>query len=150
MRNYIILLIYCSLLGCKDSIVKTHVAQSSYNIDESKDNAVFVCSYRPSKKILKFDDLNVEIEDVWVEYLWSYANINKDISKQDEKNIYVKFKGSHIDIYNFELLYGSDFSKKSGYTGNKLTFKLDEEPEEVNVKIIHKKDTINISLNKNN
>jgi hypothetical protein len=149
MKNYIIVLICCSLLGCKDSIVKTHVAQSSYNADASKDNEVFVCSYIPTKSILKFDDdTAVEIEDVWVEYLWQYTNINKDISKEDEKNLYLKFKNSDIDIYDFELFYGSGFKKKSGYTGNKLTFKLDKVPDEIQVKLVHKKDTIYISLNK--
>ena len=151
MKRYVVffLIIIC-LTGCKESIVKTDVVQSSYNSEFSKDNGVFICTYSPSVKTLEFNDISVDIEDIWVEYLWSYSNINKDISKVDQKNLYLKFKDKSIDVYDFNLIYGTDFLKKGGYTGNKLTFALKNEiPENLELKIVYEKDTILLNLKKN-
>lgn len=144
----IVLVSYLSF-GCNESVVKTNVPQSSYNIAHSKENKVFITSYKPMPSLLKFNDATHEIDEVWVEYLWSYKDLDKNVLKESEKNIYLKFKDDNLDIYDFDLLNGLDFSKKGGVTGNKLTLKVEEITDFLKFGLVHKKDTIIINLKKN-
>ncbi len=141
--NSLILICYL-LLGCQGSVVKTNIIKSSYDSNASRRNGVFVSSFEPSKKILDFGGVGVEIDDVWVEYLWSHTNLNKDISIKNQKNLYLKFKDT--EVFDFELLYGVNYTKKGGYTDDKLTFKLDTIVDKVPIKLIYMSDTADIIL----
>lgn len=142
MKKYIVIILVGFLfIGCKKSIVKTNIPQSSYNINESKEKKVFLASYKPISNFLKFSD-TIVIEEIWLEYLWYYTDINRNISKETEINGFVKFKDENLDVYDFELSYGSGFRKKGGISGNKLTFGIDWIPDNLKIAIAYKKDTI--------
>ncbi len=148
-RNILLVLVSYLSFGCNESVIKTNVPKSSYNIAHSKENKVFITSYKPTSSLLKFNNATHEIDEVWVEYLWSYNDLNKNILKESEKNIYLKFKNDNLDVYDFDLLNGLDFSKKGGVTGNKLTLKVKEIADTLKFGLVYKNDTIIINLKKN-
>lgn len=124
-------LLFLVIIICScEAPVKTGVIQSSFNIKQSKDLGVYVNEYIPSEKIFKLGDKQYEIEQVWIEYLWGYKNIKKDIDIHSEDiSAYLKFKGD-VDLFDIKFDY---MGKKSGITGGKLIFDLNEYPEVLNI-----------------
>jgi hypothetical protein len=146
MKKIITINIFITLFISCNNNFKTNVPQSSFDIKQSKEKEVFISEYIPSITILNFNEKIVKIKCVWSEHLWSYSNFNKEINKEIGANGYIKFQNNDIDIYEFSILYGKDFLYKGGITDNKLSFNSNTTNNNIQIKIIHKTDTIQLNL----
>jgi hypothetical protein len=142
---YIILIvILISSNSCID-LVKTNVLQSSFDVEQSKANGVYVAEYIPSKNDLNFKNQSSYIQQVWIEHNWVYKNQNKDIEIENSQAGYIKLKNDE-DIFTIDFI--RDNEKNGGITGRKLFFNISEIKDTLSFKFYLGNDTIPIKMYK--
>ncbi|MCB0644361.1 MAG: hypothetical protein KDC44_22105 [Phaeodactylibacter sp.] len=115
-----------------DGVVKTGVIMSSYSINDAKAKKVFSREYRPIPSRLFSQDDSIYIEEVWVENLWLYKDVKKEIKKLNQFNGYVRLT-SNIDLFSIKFHYSD---KESGVSGKKLTFSLPNYPDTIKTEFV--------------
>ncbi len=130
------------IFGCT-SVVKTNVIQSSFDVNQSKENGVFVDEYIPLRKVFVLGDEEINIQEAWVEHYWEYKNQKKEIKKKDGTEGYIKIETEATDLFDVRFISNN---KKNGISGNKLTFEPMPNIDTLTLSFYNDTDTVEILL----
>lgn len=118
---FIIITVFTISFFCCKGPVKTNVITSSFNIKESKDKNVFIFQYLPNQTGFQFKEGDsLIIEEIWVEKNWKYKDLNENIEILNSKQGFIKL--NNVNLFDLEVTCNN---VKTGISGNKLSFKLD-------------------------
>lgn len=96
MKNIFYIVLISFLSQCT---LDTGAATYSKNITESKSIKAFIQEYDFDIKKIEHGGLELEIDEVWLEYYWIYENFLKHIEIGDERRLVVSVTYKNEDDY---------------------------------------------------
>lgn len=142
---YTFLIFMCLLFNSCQGPVKTNVLQTSFDVEQSKANGVFVAEYETSQNELEFYNQSYYIQQVWMEYYWVYKDQRRNIEMDKSMRGLIKFKN---DSNLLELNFIRDSIISGGYSHGKLFFHIPEIRDSLSFEFYLDNDTIPIKMYK--